>query len=315
MKKNDSVMYAYYQSNMNANQSGGGVDESGQQYRKQSQTKEVWRRFKKNRLAVVGLVILVVLILLAIFAGMFCDYDTKVIGQNYMERLQTPNAQHLLGTDSYGRDILARIIYGSRLSLSIGFLSIFSSLILGMVLGCISGYYGGLVDGVIMRITDIFLAVPPLLLAIAVVGVLGPTFLNLIIAMSVGYVPYFARVVRAPILQIRDKEYIEAAKAVGTGEFRIIVRHVLPNILSPIIVQVSISVADAIKSAASLSFIGLGIQPPAPEWGTMLAEGQDFIRQYPHLIIYPGIIIVITILALNLIGDGLQDAVNPKLKN
>lgn len=284
-------------------------------YKKRGQGKEIWRRFRKNKLAMMGLIILAVLIIMALSADLICDYQTKVIEQNYMERLQTPNADHLLGTDAYGRDILYRIIHGARLSLSIGIITIFSSLFVGLVFGCLAGYYGGFMDGLIMRITDVFLAIPPLLLAVAVVGVLGPSYINLIIAMGVGYVPYFARVVRAPLLQIRDREFIEAAKAVGTSDFRIISRHILPNILSPIVVQVSLGVADAIKTAASLSFIGLGIQPPSPEWGTMLSEGQDFIRQFPHLIIFPGLFIVIAILALNLIGDGLQDAVDPKLKN
>ncbi len=284
-------------------------------YKKRSQGKEIWRRFRKNKLAMVGLVILSMLILMALSADLICNYQAQVIGQNYLERLQVPNENHLLGTDAYGRDILFRIIHGARLSLSIGIITILSSLMAGLVFGCLAGYYGGLLDGLIMRITDVFLAIPPLLLAVAVVGVLGPSYANLIIAMGVGYVPYFARVVRAPLLQIRDREFIEAAKAVGTSDFRIITRHILPNILSPIVVQVSLGVADAIKTAASLSFIGLGIQPPSPEWGTMLSEGQDFIRQFPHLIIFPGLFIVIAILALNLIGDGLQDAVDPKLKN
>jgi len=284
-------------------------------YKKRSQGKEIWRRFRKNRLAMVGLVILSMLILMALSADLICNYQTQVVEQNYLERLQVPNENHLLGTDAYGRDILYRIIHGARLSLSIGIITILSSLMVGLVFGCLAGYYGGLLDGLIMRITDVFLAIPPLLLAVAVVGVLGPSYINLIIAMGVGYVPYFARVVRAPLLQIRDREFIEAAKAVGTSDFRIITRHILPNILSPIVVQVSLGVADAIKTAASLSFIGLGIQPPSPEWGTMLSEGQDFIRQFPHLIIFPGLFIVIAILALNLIGDGLQDAVDPKLKN
>ncbi len=284
-------------------------------YQKRGQGREIWRRFRKNKLAMMGLIILSVLILMALSADLICDYQTKVIEQNYMERLQTPNEKHLLGTDAYGRDILYRIIHGARLSLSIGIITILSSLMAGLIFGCLAGYYGGLTDGIIMRITDVFLAIPPLLLAVAVVGVLGPSYINLIIAMGVGYVPYFARVVRAPLLQIRDREFIEAARAVGTSDFRIITRHILPNILSPIVVQVSLGVADAIKTAASLSFIGLGIQPPSPEWGTMLSEGQDFIRQFPHLIVFPGLFIVLAILALNLIGDGLQDAVDPKLKN
>jgi len=284
-------------------------------YKKRGQGGDVWKRFKKNRLAVIGLIILSSLIIMAVCADFIADYQIQVIGQNYLERLQSPSAKHFLGTDSYGRDIFFRIVHGARLSLSIGILTIFMSILVGIVFGALSGYYGGLVDSVIMRVTDVFLSIPPLLLAVAVVGVLGPSYINLLIAMGAAYVPYFARVVRAPILQIRDKEFIEAARAVGTSDFRIITRHILPNIMSPIVVQISLNVADAIKTAASLSFIGLGIQPPKPEWGTMLSEGQDFIRQDPYLVIYPGLFIVAAILALNLIGDGLQDAIDPKLKD
>lgn len=298
----------------NANAAVGGEHDMSQ-YHKQNQAKEVWRRYKKNKLAVVAAIVLLALMLLAVFADVICDYDTQVIGQNYMERLQTPNAKHLLGTDAYGRDMFFRLIHGTRLSLSIGFLCIILSVAAGIILGCIAGFYGGVVDSIIMRVTDVLLAIPPMLLAIAIVGALGPSFMNLILAMSIANVPFFTRVVRAPLLQIRDCEYIEAARAVGTGDFRIMSRQMLPNILSPIVVQGSLGVADAIKTAAGLSFIGLGIQPPAPEWGTMLSEAQEFMRQCPYMIIFPGLFIVITILSLNIIGDGLQDAINPKLKN
>ena len=284
-------------------------------YKKQSQFADVWRRFKKNKLAVFGLVLLVVLIAMAVFADVICDFDTQVIAQNYKDRLLPPSMNHFFGTDSFGRDIFYRIVHGARLSLSIGIITIASSMIGGLILGSVSGFYGGIVDNIIMRIVDIFLAIPPLLLAVAVVAVLGPSYINLVIALSVGYIPFFARVVRAPLLQIKDKEFIEAARAAGTSDFKIITKHIMPNIIAPIVVQGSMGVGDAIKTAASLSFIGLGIQPPSPEWGTMLSEGKDYIRDFPHLVIFPGLFIAAAILSLNLIGDGLQDALDPKLKN
>lgn len=290
-------------------------DVSHKAYKKKSQLAEVWKRYKKNKLAVIGMIILSLLVIVSISADIICDYDTQVIEQNYKERLQTPSINHIFGTDAYGRDVFFRIVHGSRLSLSLGIIVIFAAVLIGAILGSIAGYYGGLIDNIIMRINDVFMATPPLILAIAVVAVLGPTFMNLAIALIISYFPYFARVVRAPLLQIRDKEFIEAARAAGTSNFRIITKHILPNIAAPITVQVSLNIADCIKNAAGLSFIGLGVQPPAPEWGTMLSEGQEFIRNYPYLVIFPGIFIAITLLAFNLIGDGLQDALDPKLKN
>lgn len=284
-------------------------------YKKKSMFSEMLRRFMKNKMAVISTVVIIILILIACFADLLCDYKTSALGQNYEQRLQTPNANHLLGTDAYGRDILARIIHGSRMSLSIGFLIIFSSLIIGGVIGAISGYYGGLTDNIIMRITDVFLAAPPILLAIAVVAVFGSDYIWLVIAMAIGWVPYFARVVRASVLQVRNKEFIEAARAVGTSDFRIIVKHILPNISAPIIVQASMGIAQAILSVAGISFIGLGIQPPTPEWGTMLGDGKSFFRNAPHIVVVPGIFIIIATLAINLLGDGLRDALDPKLKD
>jgi peptide/nickel transport system permease protein len=284
-------------------------------YKKKSIASEMLRRFKKNRLACISTVVLAILILITIFADFICNYQLKAITQNYTERLQGPNLHHLLGTDAYGRDIFARVIHGSRLSLSIGFLVIISSLIVGTIFGAISGFYGGLTDNIIMRVTDVFLAIPPILLSVAVVAVLGSNYITLVCAIGIGWAPYFARVVRASLLQIRNKEFIEAARAVGTSDFRIIWRHMLPNISAPIIVQASMGVAQAIIGVAGISFIGLGIQPPAPEWGTMLGEGQSFLRNSPHTVIVPGVCIMITALAINLIGDGLRDALDPKLKD
>lgn len=284
-------------------------------YKKKSLSAEMLRRFKKNKLAVISTFIILAFILIALGADLICDYNKYVIAQNSQERLQPPNIHHLLGTDAYGRDMLARIIHGSRLSLSIGFLIICSSLIVGGIIGAISGYYGGFIDNVIMRITDIFLAAPPLLLAIAVVAVFGSDYIWLVVAMAIGWAPYFARVVRASVLQIRNKEYIEAVRAAGISDLRIIFKHILPNISAPIIVQASMGIAQAILGVAGISFIGLGIQPPAPEWGTMLGDGESYLRNYPHIVFVPGIFIIIATLAINLMGDGLRDALDPKLKD
>ena len=279
-----------------------------------SQISTVWRRLRKNKLAVVGLFILTIMLLVALFAGILTDYETEVIKMDMPNRMAPPSASHILGTDSYGRDIFARIIYGSRYSLSIGFLSVLFALAMGGALGSIAGYFGGKVDNIIMRIMDVFLAVPSIIMAIAIVSTLGTGFRNLIIALAVSTVPTFARLLRSTILSIKDSDYVEAARAVGTSTPRIIIRHILPNSVGPVIVQTTFSVASSILSAAGLSFLGIGVKPPAPEWGAMLSEGKEFIRDIPHLVVFPGLAIALTVLALNLLGDGLRDALDPRLK-
>jgi peptide/nickel transport system permease protein len=279
-----------------------------------SQISTVWRRLRKKKLAVVGLFILTIMLLVALFAGILTDYETEVIKMDMPNRMAPPSASHILGTDSYGRDIFARIIYGSRYSLSIGFLSVLFALAMGGALGSIAGYFGGKVDNIIMRIMDVFLAVPSIIMAIAIVSTLGTGFRNLIIAMAVSTVPTFARLLRSTILSIKDSDYVEAARAVGTSTPRIIIRHILPNSVGPVIVQTTFSVASSILSAAGLSFLGIGVKPPAPEWGAMLSEGKEFIRDIPHLVVFPGLAIALTVLALNLLGDGLRDALDPRLK-
>jgi len=229
--------------------------------KKQSQWAEVFRMLKKNRMAMLGLIILIVLVLLALFADLIANYDAVVIKQNLTERLMPPSGKHWLGTDEFGRDIFARLIHGARVSLKVGILAISISVVVGGILGAISGYFGGVIDNVIMRVVDIFLAVPSILLAIAIVSALGPSMLNLMISISVSYVPNFARIVRASVLSIRDQEFIEAAKAIGASNSRIIMKHIIPNSLAPVIVQGTLGVAGAILSTAGLSFIGLGIQP------------------------------------------------------
>ena len=282
--------------------------------KKRSMALEIWRRLKKNKMAMLGLTILVMLALTAIFADVIADYDTKVIAQDIPNRLQGPSMEHWCGTDEFGRDIFARLVHGSRVSLVVGLISVSISLFIGGALGAIAGYYGGRVDNVIMRIMDIFLAVPSILLAMTIVAALGTSLVNVMLAIGVSGVPGYARIVRASVMSIKDQEFVEASRAIGAKSPTTIFREILPNCLAPIIVQATLSVAGAILSTASLSFIGLGVQPPSPEWGTMLSGGRNYLRDALHLTLFPGLAIVITILALNLLGDGLRDALDPRLK-
>jgi peptide/nickel transport system permease protein len=271
------------------------------------------RALAKNKMALLGLSILLILLLTAIFADVFAPY--KFAEQSLKNSFQSPNAQHFFGTDKFGRDIFSRVIYGTRISLMVGFIAIGIALLVGSILGAIAGYYEGQIDNVIMRIMDILMAIPNVLLAIAIVATLGTGLVNLMIALGISAIPRFARVVRATTLTIRQEEYIEAASASGLNDYQIIMTHILPNCLPPIIVQISLGIADAILMAAGLSFIGLGIQPPDPEWGTMLSEGRHYIRGYAYMTYFPGLAIVLTTLSLNLLGDGLRDALDPKMKN
>ncbi len=282
--------------------------------KKRSQWAELWKNLKRNKMALLGLVIIVIIVLLAIFADQIANYDQVVIKQNLRMRLKPPSAQHWLGTDEFGRDIFARLVHGARVSLKVGILAVGIAIAIGGFLGAVAGYYGGKLDNIIMRIMDIFLAVPSILLAIAIVSALGPNLLNLMIAVSISSVPRYARIVRASVLSIRDQEFIEAARAIGANDARIICRHIIPNSLAPVIVQGTLGVAGAILSTAGLSFIGLGIQPPAPEWGSMLSGGRQYLRYAWWVTTFPGVSIMITILSLNLLGDGLRDALDPRLK-
>ena len=284
-------------------------------YKKKSQIVIVWQRFRKNKLAVLGMIVLLLIIGVALCADLICDYDQDAIFQNPGERLQLPSGAHLFGTDAYGRDMFARIIFGARISLSIGFASILLSLLLGSVIGSIAGYYGGWIDNVLMRLMDILLAIPNILMAIIIVAVLGAGTGNLLLALAIAEVPRSARVVRSAVLGIRDAEYIEAARAYGTRDKRILLKHIMPNAIGPIIVQSTLSLASTILNIAFLSFIGLGVPSPTPEWGTILSDNKQFMRYYPYLVAFPGVAIMITVLCLNLIGDGLRDALDPKLKN
>lgn len=275
--------------------------------------KEGWRSFKKNKVALVGMGIVVFFILLAIFAPLLAPYGIN--DQNLSLRLQAPSKDHLFGTDDFGRDILSRVIYGARISLWVGFFSVLGSVIVGSLLGIVAGYYGRLVDGVISRIFDIMLAFPSILLAIGIVAVLGPSLQNALIAIAVINIPNFGRLIRSRVLSIKQEEYIMAAKAIGMSDARILFHHILPNSMAPIIVQGTLAIATAIIEAAALGFLGLGAQPPNPEWGTMLASSKEFLTQAPWTMIFPGLAIMLTVLGFNLMGDGLRDALDPRMKS
>lgn len=275
--------------------------------------REVWRRLKQNKAAMLGLLVMVILILAAIFADYVAPYGYD--DQDLMRRFQTPNSQHWFGTDNFGRDIFSRIVYGAQVSLKVGLIAVGIAMFIGGALGAVAGFYGGKIDNFIMRFIDVLLAIPSILLAISIVAALGPELWNVMIAVGIGSIPSYGRIVRASVLSLRDQEFIEAARAVGADDTRLILKHIIPNSMAPLIVQATIGVANAILSAAGLGFIGLGIQPPLAEWGAMLNSGRQYIRDYPHLTAFPGLAIMITIFALNLLGDGLRDALDPRLKN
>jgi peptide/nickel transport system permease protein len=284
-----------------------------QKRKKVSMFRITMRRLMKNKMAVFGLIVITVYLVLAIGANFFAPYGPAET--DLVNTYATPSAKHLFGTDQLGRDILSRLMIGARYSLSIGIVAVAISATVGITLGAICGYFGGKVDNVIMRILDVFQALPAMILAIAICAALGPGFVNCIIAIAVSGTPPFARMARACVLNIRGEEYLEAATAINCSTFQTITRHVLPNAFSPLIVQITMGIASDILLASNLSFIGLGVQPPAPEWSAMLAAGKDYIRNYPHLTLFPGITIVIINLALNMVGDGLRDALDPKLKD
>lgn len=274
---------------------------------------EVLSRFSRNKLAMLGAVILVVLILSAVFANYIAPYGFD--DQDISRALQGPSAEHLFGTDKFGRDQFSRVIYGGRISLRVGIISVGVALIFGGALGIIAGYVGGKVDSVIMRIMDIFMAVPGMLLAVAIAASLGAGLGNMMIAIGIGNVPGYARITRASVMSAKGNEYVEAARATGASNLRIILRHILPNAIAPIIVQATLGVASSITACATLSFLGLGAAPPTPEWGGMLSTARDYLRTHAYMAIFPGIFIMITVFSLNVMGDGLRDAIDPRLKD
>lgn len=270
------------------------------------------RRLLRDKLAIVGLVIMVSFVLTAVLAPLLAPYDPIV--QKLVERRTPPSSQHPLGLDDLGRDILSRIIYGSQKSLQVGVLSVGLAIFLGALIGAISGYLGGWADSLVMRLMDIMLAFPALLLAIAIVTILGPGLINMLYAIGIVSIPAYARIVRASVLSIKAQDYILAARSLGASPLRILFRHVLPNCLTPLIVQGTLGIGTAILDSAGLSFLGLGAQPPTPEWGAMLGQGRYAVFSAPHIVLFPGIAIMLTVLGFNLLGDGLRDALDPRLR-
>lgn len=281
--------------------------------KKKSQLHEIWRQLKKNKLAVVSLFVLAALIIIAIFAPLIAPYSYSA--QDVVNSNAGSSAEHLLGTDKLGRDTLSRLIYGARASLVMGFSAIAIGAIIGITIGAVSGYFGGWTDNIIMRFLDIYQAIPMLLLCIALAAILGPSLRNAIIALGVGMVPGYARMMRASVMTVREKEYIESAKSKNCSTVRIIARHIIPNAIGPMIVQITMGVGSCILSGAMLSFIGLGVQAPTAEWGAMISDARGSIRLYPTQALYPGLCVMISVLACNLLGDGLRDALDPRLRN
>jgi len=278
-----------------------------------SESVRVVQQLSKNRVAVLGLVILLVEVLAAIFAKYIIPYD--YIAMDLTSCFAKPSFEHFFGCDDMGRDIFSRVLYGTRYSISIGILAVGISVVFGVLIGSFAGFFGGQIDNILMRILDVIQAIPGMLLMIVISAVLGPGFFNTIIALSVSNISGMARMLRAQMMKERGNEYIEASQSINCSKLRIIFIHLMPNCISPLIVQATMGVAQTITMAAGLSFIGLGVQPPTPEWGAMLSAARQFIRQAPHLVIFPGLAIALTVLALNLLGDGLRDALDPKLKN
>ncbi|TLS35696.1 ABC transporter permease [Pseudalkalibacillus caeni] len=274
---------------------------------------EAWKSFKKNKLAITGAVIVLLFILMALLADFIAPYGMNE--QSLADKNLAPSSEHWFGTDDFGRDILSRVIFGARISLWVGFFAVLGSAVVGSLLGIIAGYFGRWVDTIISRIFDIMLAFPSILLAIAVVAVLGPSLRNALIAIAIINIPNFGRLVRSRVLSVKEEEYIMSAKAIGMSNGRILFSHVLPNSIAPIIVQGTLAIATAIIEAAALGFLGLGAQPPQPEWGKMLADSRQYIIQAPWTVFFPGLAIMLTVLGFNLMGDGLRDALDPRMKN
>ena len=284
------------------------------QYRKRSPMAEIWHRLSQNKGAMIGLAVVILMLLLAIFADVLFDYDTQVSGYVVKDRLQAPSAKHIFGTDDIGRDLFYRVAYGTKYSMLIGISAVLFSLVFGLPYGAICGYLGGKVDLFMMRIMDILSAIPSMLLGIVVVSVLGQSISNLVIAIGIAQIPAVTNITRASVMTVKNSDYVESSRCIGLKRMSIITNHILPNCLSPILVRVTLGVANAIVSASGLSFLGLGVPVPSPEWGALLSAGRGFIRGYSYMTLFPGLAIMITVLSLNLLGDGLRDALDPKLR-
>lgn len=273
---------------------------------------EIFQNFMRNKLAVLAAIVLILIIIIAATCDLFFDYNTDCLGQNPKDRLQAPSAEHYFGTDNFGRDLFVRVLYGARYSLIFGFGCTALALLAGCILGATAAYYGGKWDALIMRVLDALMCIPSILLMLMIVAVMGGGLKPMIISITVSSVPGFTRIIRSVVLGVVQQDFIEAARASGSSDGYIVVHHVLPNAIGPIIVDGMMNIAGIIMSAAGLSYIGMGIQPPAPEWGNMLSDAMKSIRTSPHLAIFPGMAIVLTALCFNLVGDGLADAIDPR---
>lgn len=280
--------------------------------RNKSKLKDLWRRLKKNKLAVAGLIVLILLIAIAIAAPALAPHSYSA--QDSKASYASASADHPLGTDKLGRDLLSRLLYGARASLQMGAVAVAIAAAIGITIGAIAGYYGGWADNISMRFLDIFQAIPMLLLCITLATILGPSLQNAIIALGVTSMPAYARLMRASVLTVREKEYVESARAINASNARIIFQHIVPNSMAPLIVEITMGVGSCILAGSLLSFVGLGVQPPTPEWGTMIAEGRNVMRDNPQIALYPGICVMLAVLACNLLGDGLRDALDPRLR-
>ena len=289
--------------------------EEPKKFKRKSQLEMIWIRYKKNKLALFGLAVFLFIVIVSVSTPLFIDYRTQVIKQNIMDKFQTSSAAHLLGTDQFGRDILCRLLWGARYSILCGLGVMVLSLSVGAILGASAGYFGGIYDQIIMRVLDVFFAIPMTLMAISIVAAFGNSIPNLIVAISLGQIPKMTRIIRSSVITLKDQDFIEAARACDTKKSRIIFKHILPNAMGTLIVEGTLTMGKSIILIAGLSFIGMGIQPPAPEWGAMLSEAKNYMLNYPYLMYAPGIAIVLTALSITLIGDGLRDALDPKMKN
>ncbi|WP_044748529.1 ABC transporter permease [Bacillus alveayuensis] len=275
--------------------------------------KEFWYRFYKNKLAFSGLIIMVVYTILALLAPLIAPYGPLEMHPDQM--LSAPNSEYIFGTDQFGRDIFSRIIYGTQISLKVGTISVGISLILGVTMGVVAAYYGKWVDSLVSRTTDVLFSFPDILLALALMAVLGTSLTNVMIAIGIVYTPIFARLTRGSVLSIKNSLYVEAARSIGVSNLQIVLRHILPNVMAPIIVQATLSFALAILTEAALSFLGLGVEPDTPSWGIMLNEGKDFMETAWWIAVFPGVAITLAVLSLNVMGDGMRDALDPHLKD
>ncbi|MEQ6376282.1 ABC transporter permease [Bacillaceae bacterium S4-13-56] len=274
---------------------------------------DLWKRFIQNRIALVGFIFISIILLTAIFAKWLTPYDPYAM--NPISRLQPPNGDYWFGTDQFGRDIFSRIIYGARISLQVGLIAVGFSFVIGTLIGLVSGYFGGWIDNILSRVTDVLFSFPDILLALVIMAILGPSLNNLMLAIGIVYTPIFARIARGTVLNIRDSLYIEAARSMGVKAHTILLRHILPNAMAPLIVQITLSFAFAILAEAALSFLGLGVSPDTPSWGIMLSEAKDWMELSWWAAVFPGIAITLAVFSFNVMGDGLRDALDPRLNN